>query len=129
MEFYESRVYSAANADELKVGSRVIVADTLRELKDKVARDSVPDYLVKVRDDEMMDRFETADGYYCLAYLIEEAPALKWTDLKVGDVIHSLNKDSTIMVTRVDSYNKRFHIYAGDMWIEDEALKHFEKVQ
>lgn len=33
MEFDKSRVYSTLNADELKVGSKVIVAETLTHLK------------------------------------------------------------------------------------------------
>ena len=36
MEFDKSRVYTALNADELKVGSKVIVADSLQGLKDRV---------------------------------------------------------------------------------------------
>lgn len=36
MEFLRERVYSAVNADELSVGDKVIVADTLTRLKEKV---------------------------------------------------------------------------------------------
>ena len=33
MEFDKSKIYTAANADELKIGSKVVVADTLEDLK------------------------------------------------------------------------------------------------
>ena len=36
MKFDKSRVYTALNADELKVGSKVIVADSVRALKNAV---------------------------------------------------------------------------------------------
>ena len=37
MEFDKSRVFTTVNADELKVGSKVIVADNLASLKRRVA--------------------------------------------------------------------------------------------
>ena len=36
MEFDKTRVYTALNADELKVGSRVIIGNTIEELKNRV---------------------------------------------------------------------------------------------
>ena len=36
MEFDKSRVYTALNADELKIGSKVILGNTLSELKEAV---------------------------------------------------------------------------------------------
>lgn len=38
MEFDESRVYTTLNADELKIGSTIIVADNLMELKHRVKK-------------------------------------------------------------------------------------------
>lgn len=38
MEFDESRVYTALNADKLEVGSKVITADTLKQLKESHGR-------------------------------------------------------------------------------------------
>ncbi len=43
MKFDKNRIYSAVNADELKPGDKVILADTLAELKRVVERaDVVP---------------------------------------------------------------------------------------
>ena len=36
MEFDKSRVFSAVNADELPIGSKVILGNTLSELKEAV---------------------------------------------------------------------------------------------
>lgn len=65
--------------------------------------DEQPDILENVRDEGTIDRFDVDNCFYCLAYLVEEAPKLKWTDLKVGDVIRDLKDDSVSMVTRIDS--------------------------
>ncbi|MGP1474113.1 MAG: hypothetical protein ACTTJ1_01765 [Treponema sp.] len=73
MEFDKSRVYTALNADELKVGSTVIVANDLRSLRAKVEKFD-NSYKVQIRDilsEAAMRRFEAADGYvYVLVYLI-----------------------------------------------------------
>nr|DAI09829.1 MAG TPA: hypothetical protein [Caudoviricetes sp.] len=73
MEFDKSRVYTALNADELKVGSTVIVANDLRSLRTKVEKFD-NSYEVQIRDiliESAMHRFETASGYaYVLAYLL-----------------------------------------------------------
>lgn len=37
MKFDISRVYTAVNADELKAGDKVIVADTIEILKEKIS--------------------------------------------------------------------------------------------
>ena len=36
MEFDKNRIYTAVNADELKIGSKCIFADTVRGLRRKV---------------------------------------------------------------------------------------------
>jgi len=73
MEFDKSRVYTALNADELKVGSTVIVANDLRRLRVKVEKfdNSYRILLSNILSETVIHRFETASGYtYVLAYLI-----------------------------------------------------------
>lgn len=40
MKFDKSKLYTAVNADELKVGSKVFVADNLEELRTEVEYES-----------------------------------------------------------------------------------------
>ena len=129
MEFDITRAYSALTADELKVGSKVIVADTLAVLKRKVEDESVrTTILTSILPKTWENRFAVAAGRnYGLAYLVKEAGKLEWTDLKIGDII--CNEDLTFMVTAIDRSSKDLcHIYAGDIWIEDIELEVWEKV-
>lgn len=135
MEFDINRVYSSVNADELKVSSKVIVADSLGLLKRLVELSDKANIhkLTKICDCNAQHRFKVDNGYdceYALCYLLEEPTSLKWTDLKVGDVIR--NKDSEIECL-VLSLDKRStdtkHIKAGDFWLTDEELEEWEKVE
>lgn len=79
MEFDKSRVFSAVNADELKVGSRVILGDSLSELREAVEaeKEAAIQNLMIIHGENMSFRF-TGDKYHSgrsLAYLIEP-PAL-----------------------------------------------------
>lgn len=79
MEFYKSRVYTAVNADELMVGSRVILGDSLSELREAVEaeKEAAIQNLMIIHGENMSFRF-TGDKYHSgrsLAYLIEP-PAL-----------------------------------------------------
>lgn len=128
MEFDVSRVYTAVNADELKVGSKVIVADNLADLKAKVEQDTKPATLQGIEPDDRLYRFLTIYPRNALAYLVSEPEVLKWTDLKIGDVIRKDGRNLTAMVTSIDSYAD-IHIYAGDYWYTDEELKEWKKVE
>ena len=75
MEFDKSRVYTALNADELEVGSMVIVADSLQGLKDRLNKSaSDEDYISRIGSilpETAIHRFKTLwGGEYPLAYLI-----------------------------------------------------------
>jgi len=69
MQFDKSRVYTALNADKLKIGSTVLLADNLRTLKNLVENDVVPQRLNIIRPENLVYRFYGKDDY-CLAYLI-----------------------------------------------------------
>ena len=84
MEFDKSRVYTALNAEELKVGSKVIVANSLQGLKDRLNKfTSDEDHAIcigSILPETEMHRFKTAKGnVYPLAYLISppEKPEYK----------------------------------------------------
>ena len=132
MEFDKSKVYTALNADELKVGSEVICASCLANLKEYVA-----DYfnegikntciITSILDDTYGNRFEIGERHSPLVYLIKEPEEnkLKWTDLKVGDIIK--NSSTERMITIID-YEDGLHIFAG-YWIDNEELEKWEKVE
>ena len=138
MEFDKSKVYTALNADELKVGSKVILADDLADLRGQVEADSKAVILNSINPETYECRFCWGITAYALAYLVEEPEGLKWTDLKVGDVIRlSLTDHDTLidrvierMITEIDRHDtEASHIRAGIGWLSDEELKKWEKVE
>ena len=130
MEFDNSKVYTALNADELEIGSKVAVANDLAHLKVFV-HDDFTCILEKVLDEESTCRF-VANGSapYSLAYLVSEPEEkkLEWTDLKVGDVIRTKDSKEIRMVTGIDTSEDDFHILAV-YWLSDEDLEKWEKVE
>jgi len=130
MEFDKSRVYTAVNADELKVGSQVICADDLADLRMRVESNNFDSKsLVDINNESSLYRFVTQEDRYALAYLVSEPEEkkLKWTDLKVGDVITS--GEITAMIVIIRSSDCGWHIFAGNTWIDDDSLKAWEKVK
>lgn len=73
MEFNKNRIYTAVNADELKIGSRCIFADAVGNLQDKVENNNeVSMELALIKPTDRPSRFEAENGnWYLLAYLIE----------------------------------------------------------
>lgn len=73
MEFDKTRVYSACNADEVKVGSKGYFADSISELKRKISEGDEPLTLVKICGEEAATRFTTLSAsVYLLFYLVKE---------------------------------------------------------
>lgn len=128
MEFDKSRVYTALNADELKVGSKVVVANSLGVLKEKFNQEDATTRLLGIKSEQTANRFEVDKGLYLLAYLVEEPTKLKlkWTDLKVGDVLKTGNK-MIAMVTAIDFNSDDFHIRVGGQWVTDTQLERLVK--
>lgn len=134
MEFDINRVYTAVNADEVKVGSKVICANTIKDLKRKVAENEITE-IKGIKDDCYENRFSAwfDDDLlgYALAYLISEPDEkkLKWTDLKIGDVIR--RKGEIRMITGISTVrdSSEMHIFNGTNWLTDEELAEWEKVE
>lgn len=75
MEFQKERCFTAFNADELKVGSKVIVADDLFNLKESVLKHRLPKIIEGIELEDWEHRFfcDDDDGFhYAFAYLVEE---------------------------------------------------------
>ncbi len=232
MEFQKERVFTALNADELKVGSKVISANDLDSLKRKVSAECEVAELREVFDEGHERRFRTEfRGAWPLVYLISEPEeknwivylfrglsnpedyyltgcrsdrwesvkeeygaktklfegtedecekwytarrqfaniiaawedgkiiqynsghgwedccdnkpmwditseyrikpeGLKWTDLKIGDVIQNESHTHSMMVTGIDyRENEQAHILIGREWITNYQLESWEKVE
>lgn len=133
MNFDKSRVYTALNAEELKVGSKVICAFTIKSLKKQVEE---YEGIMEVRgiypesyNNRFCVDFENACIGYPIAFLVEEPKEkqLKWTELKLGDVL--TNGKCMAMVTAIDKESKEVHIFAGNEWFRDINLAEWVKVE
>ena len=138
MEFDIKRVYTAVNADELKVGSKVIVGDTVEAIRNRVNNGTAQLTLSEIRKDIYERRFRVkeyaeTESAFSLVYLVSEPEEkkLKWTDLKIGDIIRSKEEACTVtrMVTGIDTAENHEHIEIGGYWLRDNDLKYWEKVE
>ena len=80
MQFDKSRAYTSLNADELRAGDKVIVANTMAELKRIITGEIYCiAHIMRVNDEDCENRFcigesnATGDITYPLAYLVERA--------------------------------------------------------
>ena len=95
MEFNKNRIYTAVNADELKIGSRYIFADAVGNLQDKVENNNeVSMELALIKPTDRPSRFEAENGnWYLLAYLIEPPAEPKYKPFKDIDTAReAINK-------------------------------------
>lgn len=78
MEFDINKVYTAVNANEVKIGSIGFGASTLEDLKKYVDDYRRYTTIVKILSEKSIDRFSTERGFdYNLFYLIEEPKEVK----------------------------------------------------
>lgn len=75
MEFDTTRVFTALNAGEVKVGSKGYFADNLEELKRYVKTDSYLLTLTSIEDAGQTYRFNAQNYSYALFYLVKEPEA------------------------------------------------------
>lgn len=133
MEFDKNRVYTAVNADELRVGSIIVVAGNLENLERKVENSELTT-LVRVESKGWNGRFYAEKTHWYLAYLVDvpEEKKLHWYDLKVGDIIRKKFYDGyrTAMVTVVDTCTDTTkHVGLSTTWLDDTEIEDWEKVE
>ena len=134
MAFYDKNVFTAVNADKVKTGTMAIVSDTLADLKCTVEMDGNPTIIKEINPSSFKDRFVTSLGTYSLCYVVESPKGLKWSDLKIGDLIRL--DACTEMVVGIDADPEPddtengllYHICSASGWISDEDLMDWEKV-
>ena len=88
MEFDKSRVYTAVNADELKIGSKCIFADTICILREQVQRKNYEDcifLLRRIRGDDSTYRFDDGERWFSFVYLIEPPAEPKYKPFESVD--------------------------------------------
>ena len=132
MKFDKSKVFTSLNANKLKVGSKVIVADTMDELKQYVESDCDASIIDCIMPEYFSNRFCSDDKYYNLAYLISETEEkkLKWTDLKIGDVVKQIDSTISYLITGIDSFEESTsHVLVNGTWVDDDCLEYWEKVE
>jgi len=78
MKFLTERCYTALNADELEIGSKVIVADTIDELKQYVEDDCDTSIITNIMPEYYAERFNCDDKSYNLAYLVSTPKEKNW---------------------------------------------------
>lgn len=102
MEFDKRKVYTAVNADELKVGDKVYSADNIYDLRYDVENEQNAGFIQEIYPCDTTARFRSkychSELYddYCLAYLIERAKEKKYRpyesiDEFVSDFIQRTN--------------------------------------
>ena len=99
MEFDINKVYTAVNANELKVGDKVILANDLDTLRKKVVNDRSITCINRIAPEEYEYRFYGKNNaeFSILAYLVERAEEKKYRPYK----------DTAEMLA---DYKKRFYI-------------------
>ena len=139
MEFDKSRVFSAVNADELKVGSKCIFADNLRELRRLVSIEDTSQVLIAIKGESYKYRFEQAkadcmgDTLFALAYLIEPPSKPKYRPFesvekameaikKHGGWVKDEGTGCTFLVLGYGKHKEDFSIYINSEWVLLEDL-------
>ena len=130
MEFDKSKVYTALNADELKIGSKVIVGDTVDALRNRVQNGTTPLTLSEIRRDSYERRFRVEEytepeSVFSFAYLVSE-PEETW----IVYVCRSKNVEPYLTACRSDrweivqkDYGAKTKLFEGT---DDESDKWYE---
>ena len=124
MDFDTSRLYTAFNANEVKVGSKGYFADSIYELKRKIIESEEPLTLTEIYGEEAAARFSISSASsYILFYLVEEPkekiyrPYKDTAEIPNGTILNVVvSKDNTrFLITAVE--DKR--VYLGPQgWID-----------
>ena len=119
MEFNKSKVYTALNADEVKIGSKGYFADTIHSLRSQAQTETIELMtLTKITPDYNMNRFCTDSVSFVYFYLVKEPREKKFRPYK--------NTEEMIedFVKRYSQYNgskgNDNPIYSPLIWIKNK---------
>ena len=119
MKFDVSKVYTAVNADELKTGDEVILADTISDLNEQVVNANgsrIIQHIDKIQSQEEIFRFVARDIEYALAYLVERKGENK------DEIINKLKneiKELKVHCRAVDDVNAKMKNCVNCKYSED----------
>ena len=119
MEFDKSKVYTALNADEVKVGSKGYFADTLAGLcADVLNAHTNLRELTDVYHETIPHRFRANDGDYNLFYLVEEPKEKKFRPYKDT---YEMIEDFKIRYNSYGGWNGKSNpMYCPLIWLKDK---------
>ena len=101
MKFDKSKVYTALNADEVRIGSKGYFASTIADLRITVEGDWTLRDVKVIRDDNWVSRFEDDNGdYYSFFYLVEEPKENRFRPYSNPDEM-------------IEDFKKRYSSYGG----------------
>ncbi len=125
MNFDKSKVFTALNADEVKVGSRGYFANNLDTLKRLVNINALTDVLNKVYPEDWGRRFGKKDCnfIFILFYLVEEPAEEKYRPYKNTD---ELIEDFKERIKGYGVTSSKCPMFQQTIWIKrkDELKKH-----
>jgi len=134
MEFDKSRVYTAVNADELKIGSKCMFADTLGELRAYIWSDYTGNVLKGIENEHEEERFrDDQDSLWYLAYLIEPPAEPKYKPFESveeamkaikahGGWVKDSERNRTLLVHAYENNDKGRNLMVGFSWASLEDL-------
>ena len=136
MKFDKSRVYTAVNADELKVGSKCLFADTVKSLKEIVQYDDPGDYVETFYGlyDGLDDvRFWGESYCYTYAYLIDPPAEPKYKPFesvekamnaikKHGGWVKDVEAHRSLLVHAYENNDSVNKLMVGFSWISLQDL-------
>lgn len=106
MEFDKSRVYTSVNADEVKVGSKGYLANSLESLKEFVSNGThLLDEISEIVSSKCTDRFSDKNELkYNLFYLVKEPKENKFRPFKNTDdmMIEFCRRSGKLPLTTID---------------------------
>lgn len=120
MVFDESNVFSAVNADKVKVGSKGYFADDIQCLKQLVGANSSIRVLEKIEEEDAVCRFMADNGHtFNLFYLVEMPNEVKYRPYKNTD---ELVEDWKERVIAYDSalFSKN-PMFCPLIWVKNKA--------
>lgn len=136
MEFDKSRVYTAFNAEDLKVGSKCIFADTASYLRQMVQDENAYAYVqvfTELWNADSIARFKACDYRYLYAYLIKPPAEPKYKPFEsVDKAMDAIKKHGgwvkdggtgcTFLVLGYGKHKEDFSIYINSEWVPLEDL-------
>ena len=138
MQFDKSRVYTALNAEELKVGSKVLLSDNLTDLEIQIEENATPTVLSLIGEKYDEHRFCSISSRhykeYALAYLVSPPAEPKYKPFFDTETAFKtitahggwLKGDDTYYLVTGVNLVKEVEIRIRDYWISAKyALENF----